>query len=166
MAFKKTRAFRGNRPLTSVLDQIVRPVYAKRGFAHNRIITDWPKIVGPMLCNVTSPKKLSFYQEKHHEGVLEVEAYESGLAMELTYLEPMILERIATYFGYKAVGRLKIIQRPRMMGDLAGKAKSKPKKVSKENAAYINTLVSDIKDDEMREVLQSLGEAVSCKNKE
>ena len=151
---------RGVKSLSYALDIITKPVFLKRGFAENRIITDWSKIVGESISACSVPRKLTFAKDKKSNGTLYVEVSNSGFSTEMVYLEPMILEKIACYFGYKAVSRLKILQNPQNPMQ-PGLNKQKTKKVvSPENNAALENSLADIDDEELKESLRKLGQGI------
>ncbi len=156
------RKFGGSRALSKSLNFVTKPAFRRRGFAENRIITDWGSIVGDMLGDISAPRRLIFAKKERNNGVLHVEVYDSGMAMELIYLEPVVIEKIAAYFGYKAVGRLKIIQKPLSQKQLRKKEVDylENPKVSEEVQSRLNILLEEIEDDELRKTLHNLGVSV------
>ncbi len=93
--------------LGECIEPVTRPVYRSRGLANIRLLTEWPKVVGSALANVSVPEKLSFAPGKTVDGTLTI-AVAGGFATELQHMQPVILERINGYFGYKAVSRIAI----------------------------------------------------------
>lgn len=80
----------------------------KRGFAEVRVATRWPEIVGENLAGQTLPEKLS----RGRDGGTLTLRVSGAAALELTYLTPQLIERINTYFGFRAVARLHFVQGP------------------------------------------------------
>lgn len=146
--------------LSASLDKITKPIFKKRGFIENRIITDWSNITGGELATNSSPRKLVFQKDKTTDGTLHIEVYDSAIAMELTYMEPVLIEKIACYFGYKAVARLKIIQKPMSMRHASSKPENKIITLSNEQQQYLNSSLQDVEDEEMRNALKGLGTGV------
>ena len=111
--FKNTQKRRrsGPLPLAALLPSLTRKALGKFGFSYIGLITDWATIVGPDIARLSAPEKLSFPRNKRDSGVLRLKA-EGGAALEIQHLEPQILDRINTYFGYRAVMRLHIINGP------------------------------------------------------
>ncbi|MGE3304185.1 MAG: DUF721 domain-containing protein [Hyphomonadaceae bacterium] len=101
----------GVRHLAALLPRLTRTALGKRGFAEGGIVADWPAIVGPELAAMSLPERLSFPQGARGDGTLQVRAA-GAMALELQHLEPVLIERINGYFGYRAVARLKIRQGP------------------------------------------------------
>ncbi len=151
--------YRGTKSLKHALDIVTKPVFLKRGFAANRIITDWNKIVGDAAGACSVPRKLTFQKDQKANGTLYVEVTNSGFATQMVYLEPMILEKISCYFGYKAVARLKIMQNPGSQA-LPPKKKLPSKTISLENSNALELSLSDIDDEDLRNSLRSLGQGI------
>lgn len=93
--------------LQSIVEPLTRPVLKAQGLAGSRILTEWESIVGPTLSRHCVPEKLSFPPGKKVGGTLTIST-ESGFATELQHMQPIIIERLASYFGYSAVTRITI----------------------------------------------------------
>lgn len=107
--FKGTR--RGLQSIDQLIDKLVTPISQRQGFARAAILLDWPKIVGANMQQFCQPIKVTFAPNQRSHGKLHVRV-PSAMAQQVTYLEPMILERINSYFGYSAVSRLILHQQP------------------------------------------------------
>jgi hypothetical protein len=157
---KNIRQYSGVRMLSSSLNFVTKPIFKQRGFVENKIITDWDFIVGKELGSCSTPKKISFAKDKKANGILHVEVYDSGLAMEMTYMEPVLIEKISVYFGYKAVEKLKILQRPGGKLDIKEAKKVAVRNLSEEKKTLLNSYLSEIEDEDLRLALSSLGRDV------
>ncbi len=93
--------------LAQCIEPIARPILKTQGLAGSRIINEWSSIVGEKLSAHCIPHKLSFSAGKKIDGTLSI-AVENGFATELQHLQTNILDRLATYFGYRAVARINI----------------------------------------------------------
>lgn len=93
--------------LSQCVEPITRPAFKTQGLAGSRIINEWPSIVGDKLSDHCMPNKLSFPSGKKTDGTLSI-AVENGFALELQHMQQAIIDRIASYFGYKAVARISI----------------------------------------------------------
>lgn len=89
------------------IEPLTRPLLKERGLAGSQVLTQWANIVGPRLARHAIPEKLAFPKGKKTGGTLTV-SVENGFALEFQYMQPAILERLATYFGYSAVSRIAI----------------------------------------------------------
>lgn len=158
--YKKKRKYSGSVALSSSLNFVTNPIFKKRGFVENKIITDWDLIVGKDLGNCSTPKKISFAKEQKSNGVLHVEVYDSGIAMEMTYMEPVIIEKISVYFGYKAIQKIKIVQRPGGQFKVYEEKKVIERNLSDEKKAILDSYLDEIEDEELKAALNSLGHGV------
>ncbi len=95
----------GLHSLARAVGKVTRSAFGRQGFAEARVLTDWPAIVGPDLAADCLPESLSA------NGVLRIRVAR-GRALELQHLEPQLLDRIATFFGYRAVNRISLVQGP------------------------------------------------------
>lgn len=98
--------------MADMVEGLAKTAFKKRGFAESRMLADWPSIVGPMLAKVSQPQSLNFPVGLRDNGTLCIRVDAGGWATEIQHLEPIILDKIATYFGYRAVARLSITQAP------------------------------------------------------
>lgn len=138
------------------IDKLVRPAYKKRGFAALNINTDWPSIIGEKWAEVTIPEKLVFKPNQRQNGILYLRVQGSS-AVLLQHIEPEIIERVNTYFGYKAVARLKMLQ-----GFSHVPEKTPPKKSSPtpEREKRIQALLKETDEGPVKEALMQLGLAL------
>lgn len=149
---------RGVRSLAAVLPKVAEPAMRKRGFAQVEIVTGWSGIVGAALAAETTPERLSFPPGKRLDGTLHVRT-SGALALEIQHLEPIILDRINTYFGYRAVARLKLAQGPRPARPQAP-ARKPPRPANPARRAAVEQQTRGIDDTALRAALNKLGEAV------
>jgi hypothetical protein len=105
------RRYSGMRAIAATLPRVAGTVLRRRGFAEPRVVTDWAAIIGPELARETMPERLTFAKGAQDGGVLRIRAA-GPLALELQHLEPLVIERINGYFGYRAVAKLAFVQAP------------------------------------------------------
>lgn len=148
----------GLSPLGMCLDKAMRPALKHYGFAESRILTDWPIIIGEYLGQYTNVQRVMFPKQGQSGGTLYIEVYHSGLATELVYLEPVILEKIATYFGYKAIDTIKWVHRPGYTKPVQEVEKPIiPREPSQKGSEVVHEMVESIEDEALRERLEALG---------
>jgi len=141
-----------SRPLASALHKVTEKIYRKRGFAAAGVVSNWSAIVGQELAQHTMPERLD------SNGTLRLRV-DGPLATELQHREPEILEKIATYFGYRAVQRLSLIH-----GPLEKKAPPpQPTPVAPLDSESAKTLAGALqgtRNEDVKGALQRLGKAV------
>ena len=141
----------GLKRLADAAQSATRPILREHGFALPAILSDWANIVGDALARDCSPERLA------RDGTLTIRVA-GPVATEIQHREPEILERIASYFGHRAVRRLRLVQGllpvqerrivlpSRTLGDLEAHA--------------IDRLTAPIGDTALRTALRRLGRAV------
>jgi hypothetical protein len=95
-----------------------------RGFATTALLSEWPAIVGAELAEFTMPDRLVWPRRREDaeepspkkswrpEGAVLVLRVEGPRAIEVQHRSGPILERVNTYFGYRAVAEMRILQAP------------------------------------------------------
>ena len=142
---------RPSRPVASTLHKVTEKIYRKRGFASSGVLNNWAAIVGKDLARPTVPERLSA------DGTLRLRV-DGPLATEIKHLEPQILERIASYFGYRAVNRLSLIQGPLEKPPVE---KSRPARaLGSDSAKTLADTIRGTRNADVKQALARLGEAV------
>ncbi|GLQ05698.1 DUF721 domain-containing protein [Sneathiella chinensis] len=151
---RKFRQQAGPKAIGRFLGASTRATLVKRGFAHADILSNWETIVGPTLANVSSPERLNFTRHKNNDASLKVRVM-PGHAPEFQHFEPLIIERINSFFGFRAVGRIQIIQAPVKRPEK--KRKIEPPPPTEEQKQWLEEVLTGVPDPELRERLQALG---------
>ncbi|MBK8175255.1 MAG: DUF721 domain-containing protein [Rhodospirillales bacterium] len=147
-------AYNGLRALAETLSAVVAPLAGRRSFAIARVALEWPKIVGEHLANRSVPMKIIAPLGARGAGTLNVRIASGALALEMQHNEPLIVERINTFFGYAAVARLRLIHGP--VPDRRQSLRL-PRPLSGDAVAAVDGLVAGISDPELRESLKNIG---------
>ena len=109
------------RALGSYVPGLTRDAFENHGFATASLITEWAMIVGPELAAYTRPERLKWPKvplrpaEGDNPGVSRPAAtlllrVDPARALETEYKGALIVERVNTYFGYRAVAEVKVLQ--------------------------------------------------------
>ena len=93
--------------LQACVEPLTRPALKMQGLAGSRILTEWASIVGPEMASHSMPEHLSFPRGKKVGGTLVIST-ENGFATHIQHMQSVILERLASYFGYQAIARITI----------------------------------------------------------
>ena len=108
---RQSRTQQGPKAIAALVGKSSRAALVRRGFAEADILNQWGSIVGPNLAEVSSPEKLGYTRQSNREATLRIRVA-PGWAPEFQHFEPLIIERVNSFFGYKAVARLQLIQAP------------------------------------------------------
>jgi hypothetical protein len=146
------------RSIAEALSTTTRPLFRSRGFADGAIFAHWPAIVGEALSAVCLPERVVFPPRTRSGGTLRLRVASGGLAVELQHLQPQLIERINTYFGYDAVARLQFLHGPLPKRRERGSAAVRP--LTEAEQRQLADLVSGIDDAQLRQALADCGRAV------
>jgi hypothetical protein len=142
--------------LRSVLIQLATPVSQRHGFIRASILLDWHLIVEEQFADFCHPEKITFPLGRHAGGILTLRT-SSGFALALGHLEPLIIEKINRYFGYKAVERLHLKNGP--VNPPVRKTPPNPQ-ISPAQLAHLENLTTDINNEKLRIPLIELGKGI------
>src|SRR5262245_35929754 len=155
----------GSRPIGAYAACALDPSARARGFATTALLSEWPAIVGAELAEFTMPDRLVWPRRREDaeeptpkkgwraEGAILVLRVEGPRAIEVQHRSGKILERLNTYFGYRAVVEMRILQAPI--------TRKIPRVTSPSAPAEADTLPpsASIKDEGLRKALSRLGAA-------
>ncbi len=137
------------------LTRLTRRMFARRGLADGTIVRDWRLIAGVALAGCSAPQRIVYPINAKNGGMLILRVADGAMAIEIQHLEPVLLERINTYFGFSAIARLKIIQAPLMNLPATVKVGLRPLKAAEELA--LHRRLADVEDRELHDALGGLG---------
>ena len=111
------------RPIGAYAARTLDPAARARGFATTAILSEWAAIVGSELAQFTMPDRVIWPRRREEsddapqrgrreEGAVLVLRVEGPRAIEVQHRSGQILERVNTYFGYRAVVEMRILQAP------------------------------------------------------
>ncbi len=150
------------KPLAELIDACIAPVLAAQGFAGRAIVSLWPEIVGERLAERSRPLKIDWPKRRPAPGeaaepATMVVRVESAFALEMQQLGQLVVERVNTHLGWRAVGKLVLKQ-----GPVAIAVTAKP--VPPLDAAAVGRIdrqVAHVEDEGLRDALARLGRAVA-----
>lgn len=154
----------GLRALGEAVAALTRPIVGKRGFVRGGLIAEWETIVGERLAASSLPERVSYPPKQSRGGTLHLRVASGSLAMELQHLEPLLVERINGYFGYDAVGRVRLIQGPVPMRVRGPARPLPPRRLTDAEEDALAERVAGVGDDELRSALAALGRAVIARD--
>lgn len=96
--------------LSALTSRLLRPALAKRGITCVELLSKWHEIVGISYSEITMPERVQYHTSSkgEQEAVLLLQVFSSTAAIELNYLQDQLLERIASFYGYRAIHRIKL----------------------------------------------------------
>lgn len=115
-----TARFVAVKAVGSFVPTLTRKAFEKFGFSTAALITEWERIVGAELAAYTTPDKLkwpripdtAFEDESERRGATLTLRVDPARALDVEYRSRQILERINSYFGYRAIETVRLVQAP------------------------------------------------------
>ncbi|MCB1885304.1 MAG: DUF721 domain-containing protein [Geminicoccaceae bacterium] len=107
-----TRRLRATSAIGRLVSDLLTPAARRRGFAEAAVLSEWERIVGPLLARRCQPVRLQFERGATTGAVLHLRA-SSGAALEIQHGVRQILERVNDYMGDESlVVGLRLLQVP------------------------------------------------------
>lgn len=146
------------RALSQTINRLTKPLLGRHGMVRGTLLTKWHDVIGKDLSAHTSPEKIIFARDGKSGGTLHLRCDSGAFATQVQHQEPQIIDRINTFFGYKAIVKIKLIQAP-----LASKRPPRvkpPKPLSKQKSQELSQTIASVEDDELRAILHRLGTSI------
>ena len=148
------------------LRKVNRNFSSKFGKIEFIIHSKWPDIVGSYFKIYSEPKnitRLPDYEndlgETIHKSHLNVNVAPAA-ALEFQHFKDTIIEKINSYFGYKAINDLRIQQNYLPRDEDFNKNKSKMMPVSLEESELISNEIESLQNNELKDSLMKLGKNI------
>ena len=136
---------------------------AGHGFAEPEVLLRWAEVVGQRLAHLCQPVKVTYPRGQGLGATLVVRA-PGARAPEVEHIGPQIVERVNRFYGYRAVGRVKVTQ---TTGPAPGFAESPAPFAAREDTAPATPepgaearaarLTGDIRNEALRQALTRMG---------
>ena len=148
------------------LRKVNRNFSSKFGKIEFIIHSKWPDIVGSYFKIYSEPKNITRLPD--YENDLGETIYKSHLnvnvapaaALEFQHFKDTIIEKINSYFGYKAINDLRIQQNYLPKDEDFNKNKSKMMPVSLEESELISNEIKSLQNNELKDSLMKLGKNI------
>ena len=95
------------RSLGDLVERALDPVVRKRGFANANLFAKWDAIAGERLAGLAVPEEIKWRRGREGGGTL-VLGCASGDALELQHMRDLLLERINTFLGWRAIEAVRL----------------------------------------------------------
>ncbi len=150
------------RGVADILGRVLEPVLARKTGMRLDLIKIWPEIVGEQFADQTRPEKIKWPRRSHEDDPFKpaqlIVACEPSVALFFQHEEASILERLNVFFGFQAVDRIRILQKPVMGAERQQTSVEKP--ISKAQREKIGFMLAKVEDPDLRETLARLGKGV------
>lgn len=150
------------RSVSEVLGSVLEPVIKRRTGMTLDLLKAWPAIAGEEFAKTTKPEKINWPRRAHEDNPFQpatlVVACEPSAALFFQHEQAVIVERANVYFGFEAIKRVQIVQKPVIEG-VKGKVDTEaPLPVSDEQR--LQHMLDEIDDPNIKDTLAKLGRGI------
>ena len=146
------------RPLADLLHKTLGEAFARQGFASAELVTRWADIVGAEIAACSEPEKIQWPRpvagEPPRPGMLMLRV-EGPTAVEIQHLSGVVLERVNRFFGWQAIGGLRLRQ-----ARIDRRTRTPLPAPDPDATARVAAGLGEIADERLRDALARLGAAI------
>ena len=151
--------------ISEIANGVLDPVLAKRAGINTMLLGMWDEIAGADFADCTRPEKIRWPRrasegDPFEPGTLTI-ACEGARALFLVHSQDQLIQRLNSVFGFPAVDRIKIVQKP--VSSRPGMP-ARQKELSPERQQQLSEMISGIESENLREALARLGRGVLGKS--
>lgn len=157
---KKKRTNFGLQPLEKNLDSVLKPIFdgSKKEFALvNNLSKNWEDVIGKKYSKFCYPKSVTFPKKKNSKPKLTIGVYNPSVGFFLEQNSEIILERIASFYGFRSIEKIIIKQEPK---EFEARVDIDAIKIPKKKQELLDNTLKNIEDKELAKTLERLGKVV------
>ncbi|WP_299811154.1 DUF721 domain-containing protein [uncultured Roseibium sp.] len=163
------RRSRDAKLLAELVGKAMTPACKKRGFASVDIIASWGDIVGERYGTKVQPDRLIWPRrpdrsdpENPPDPATLVVHTDGATALLLSHDSAQVIERINMFFGWAAIGRIKILQKPVTVK--APEPRKELRSLTGTEEQRLEERLEGVENDRLRQALKKLGTQVIARN--
>ena len=173
MKYKNSESKRTYVPkkIGETLARINKNYSSKFGKIEFLILSKWTQIVGSFFADHSEPDKISRTTEEFNEfdepiykNFLHVRVSPAA-AVEFQHYKDTIIEKINSYFGYKAIADLRLQQNFIPKKKIKNNINLYDQELSEEEKVSIKSEINNIKDKELEKSIVNLGASIKRENR-
>ena len=96
------------KPVAELIGATLDPIARKRGLARAELLAWWPEIVGAAYAGRTAPERIRWPRDG--KAATLIVRCDPSLSLQFAHETDRVRERLNAYFGYPAVGAVRIVQ--------------------------------------------------------
>lgn len=153
---------RGASPVGDLVSRVVDPALRKKTGLSISLVENWSEIAGSEVAGRTRPLKIQWpartdIEDEFKPGTL-ILACDQSVILKVQYQTSELISKLNGFFGYSAVDRIKIVQRPvTEWREHKNPVKNPP---TPEETAWVGEKTQNIDDLELRKSLERLGRSI------
>lgn len=150
--------------ISEIANGLVDPILARRAGINTMLLGAWSEIAGEDFADCTRPEKIAWQRRASESGgddgfqpgTLTV-ACEGARAMFLAHSQDQLVQRVNAFFGFPAIQRIRIVQKP--VHPVERRPKGSPK-LDSGREKRLAGMLEEIEEPALREALERLGRGV------
>jgi hypothetical protein len=153
----------GLQSIEQKLSSLLKPMFqgSKKEFIMiNNLVKNWEEIIGKKYAVFCYPKSVVLGKDNYISGKLTIGVYNSAVGFFLENNSEIILERIATFYGFKSISKIIIKQEPKVVDVNLNLEIKLPEQQEK----FLKGKIDDIEDKDLAATLQKLGREIFKKD--
>ncbi len=152
----------GAQSIEEKLSSLLKPLFqgSKKEFIMiNNLVKNWEQIIGKKYVDFCYPKSVRLEKKENNQGgKLTIAVYNPAIGFFLESNAEIILERIASFYGFKAISKIIIKQEPKQVK--SNNQASEEIILSSEKEDFLKNFTSQISDQDLAKTLQDLGRQI------
>lgn len=147
----------GLQSIDQKITDLLKPIFqgSKKEFILiNNLVKNWSELIGKKYSPFCYPKSVNF-DKNGKNAKLTIAVYNSSIAMFLESNSEIILEKIASFYGFKSINKIVIKQEPKEI-----KIGIDEIKLAKEQESFLQEKLMQIEDQELAKTLERLGRQI------
>lgn len=148
----------GLQSIDQKLTNLLKPLFSgskKEFIIINNLVKNWQNIVGEKYANFCYPKAINF-DKSQKTAKLTIAVYNPAIGFFLESNYELILERIASLYGFKNITKIIIKQEPKNVQT----NKTKEIKLPEKKEKFLAEKIAAIEDEDLKKTLQKLGREI------
>lgn len=152
----------GLQSIDQKLTHLLKPLFhgSKKEFILvNNLVKNWQEIIGKKYCDFCYPKTVNF-DKTGKNAKLTIAVYNSSVGFFLENNSEILIERIASFYGFKSISKIIIKQEPKDINH----GQALDFKLPQAQEKFLEGKISGIEDQDLAATLQKLGREVFKKD--
>ena len=154
-----SKATFGLQSIEQKMASLLKPLFqgSKKEFILiNNLVKNWQEVIGKKYAEFCYPKAVTLGKEKGIGGKLTIGVYNSAVGFFLESNSEIIIERIASFYGFKTISKIIIKQEPRIVES----NKVREIKLPQAQEDFLSDKILGVEDQDLAETLRKLGREV------
>lgn len=154
---------KGSVQIAEIANGLIDPILAKRAGINTLLLGSWDEIAGEQFAGCSRPERIRWPRQDGPDetgggfapGLLTI-ACEGARALFLMHQEAELISRVNSFFGFRAISQIRIVQKA--ISIPPRKPKARPLDAKEKNR--LASMLAEVEDPRLRAALERLGTGV------